>query len=76
LGLNIKKGVESLCDLCDVALKLLHSGLSLGEIWEVGSHGLLQNRGMEGKQKGSEVTKQLLKILRRPLYAGLLAWVP
>jgi hypothetical protein len=41
LGLDVKEGVESLCDLCDVALKLSHSGLNLREIWRVSSHGLL-----------------------------------
>jgi hypothetical protein len=39
LGLDVKEGFESLCDLCNMALQLSHPGLSLGEIGGVGSHG-------------------------------------
>jgi hypothetical protein len=39
LGLDVEEGFESLYDLCDMALQLLHLGLSLGEIGGFGSHG-------------------------------------
>jgi hypothetical protein len=55
LGLNVKEGVESLCDLCDMTLKLSHSGLSLREIWGVSSHGLLQNRGWRESREGPKL---------------------
>jgi hypothetical protein len=76
LGLDVKEGFESLCDLCDVALQLSHPGLSLREIGGVSSHGLLENWGVEGRQGRFKVAKQLSKIFQRSSYADLLAWVP
>jgi hypothetical protein len=45
LGLDVKEGFESLCDLCDVALQLLHLGLSLRRLGESVAMGHLENRG-------------------------------